>query len=46
MGGDTKRIERWREALALLPPYPTYETPDGPIIVDIENAEPTPMKNT
>ncbi len=40
LGGDAERSERWRKALELLPAYPTYRTPDGPIIIDIENAKP------
>ena len=36
---DTER-SRWRELAQHLPPYPTVETPEGPIFIDVAGAKP------
>ncbi|NQV31445.1 MAG: hypothetical protein HQ515_02070 [Phycisphaeraceae bacterium] len=39
LGRDTQRVTRWKQALALLPDYPTTKTQD-PVVVDVEGAPP------
>ncbi len=36
---DTPWVTRWKQALALLPDYPTTQT-EAPVVVDVENAPP------
>lgn len=40
MGEDGEEAARWREIAEHMPPYPTIETPDGPIFADVAGAPP------
>ncbi|HPA45382.1 MAG TPA: hypothetical protein PLG59_04665 [bacterium] len=37
---DREEAERWREIAEHLPPYPTVDTPEGPIFIDVAGAQP------
>jgi hypothetical protein len=37
---DETERNRWRELARHLPPYPTVETPEGPIFIDVAGAKP------
>ena len=37
---DPEESARWAEIAGHLPPYPTVQTPEGPIFIDVEGAQP------
>jgi hypothetical protein len=41
LGRDLDKIGQWKEIAAKLAPYPTRETPDGPIFVDLPGSDST-----
>ena len=40
LGTDPGEAARWREIADKLPPYPTVDTPEGPIFIDVAGAQP------
>lgn len=40
MGEDGEEAARWREIAEHMPPYPTIDTPDGPIFADVAGGPP------
>ncbi len=40
LGRDLDKIGEWRHIAANMAPYPTYETEEGPIFVDVRGASP------
>jgi hypothetical protein len=40
LGADAAEAARWREIAERLPPYPTVDTPQGPIFIDVAGAQP------
>jgi len=40
LGVDEEERETWSHIAANMAPYPTYDTPDGPIFVDVRGAPP------
>jgi len=40
LGEDSREATDWRDVTAHLVPYPTFETPDGPIWTDVAGAPP------
>jgi hypothetical protein len=45
LGRDADLRGRWREVAGRLAPYPTFETPEGPIYADVRDADPTKVPN-
>ncbi len=40
LGRDADKIDTWRHIAANMAPYPTYQTEEGPIFVDVRGAPP------
>lgn len=40
LGVDTEEAARWAAIAEQMPPYPTVDTPDGPIFIDVAGAQP------
>jgi len=40
LGRDADRLDRWRQVAGALAPYPTWETPEGPIFTDVAGVNP------
>ena len=40
LGADAEESARWADIAAYMPPYPTVQTPEGPIFIDVAGAEP------
>jgi hypothetical protein len=40
LGKNGEEVARWRDIAEKLPPYPTIDTPDGPIFADVAGAPP------
>jgi hypothetical protein len=46
LGLDAEYRDRWRDVAANLAPYPTYAAAEGPIFVDVRDAQPNKEINT
>jgi hypothetical protein len=44
LGCDTERRRRWLEVAEKLAPYPTAETPDGPVLTDVAGVNPVGVR--
>ncbi len=40
LGEDPEEAVHWRDIAEKLPPYPTVDTPEGPIFIDVAGAQP------
>ncbi len=40
LGADAGEAARWRDIAEHMPPYPTVDTPEGPIFIDVAGAQP------
>lgn len=40
LGVDAEEAGRWGDIAAHMPPYPTVDTPEGPIFIDVAGAQP------
>jgi hypothetical protein len=45
LGCDADLRPRWREIAAKMAPYPTWQTPEGPIFTDVAGVDPTVIKS-